>query len=647
MAELKKSLGKKTIFLITVNSIMGTGIYFLPAVGARVAGPASIISWFFLSIIAVYISMCFAELTGMFPTSGGIYEFTKQAYGHFVSFLVGWIAFIAGNVTIAMLIVGAIRYLSPQQNVLWTLATPFITINITSNILISLLFIFVLNFIAYRGMKTSSFMLITFAFITLGTVFSLLIPGLKKLSGGNFTPFFVSPVSSIFVVVFLVAETFFGWETATYLAAETKDGARVMPKVLIYSTIFIAVLAMSFVVVLIGVQGFESIGASTTPLTDIAISIHGQASSTLYTILVYLAIVGAVAGWIVSAPRLLLSMAEDKLFVPGLAKIHPKFNTPYKAILFQTIITSFLILLAAGRYQMLLEILLPLLLIIYSIVILSLVILRYKMPDHPRTFKAPFGKVGPIVIILILISLVISWTFHAHEAIALIKLAFSFVLAGIPIFFLLVVYHDPDFFVSISNYFAYLNLWFEGVLLPKKILRDIDYNLGEINGKKILEFGCGVGTLTKEMVKKVGPEGFIYATDISSSSVKIAQKRIIKKGHENIKFVHDVHQINRVHDSIPSVDAVVSFGMLGYIQDIKKVLSEIHKIIPENGNIVFVDFVDLFKVLPNVNWLSHEESLANLFREAGFAVKVKKIKTPLWNYLIVHGFKTEYDVPFV
>ena len=71
------------------------------------------LSWVILSFIAIYMGMCFAELSSMFPKAGGIYEYCKQAYGRFPSFVIGWMTLIAGNITIAMLVVGAITYLLP------------------------------------------------------------------------------------------------------------------------------------------------------------------------------------------------------------------------------------------------------------------------------------------------------------------------------------------------------------------------------------------------------------------------------------------------------------------------------------------------------------------------------------------------------
>ena len=119
---LEKTLGYKAILLITINSIMGTGIFFLPAVGAKYAGPSSLIAWALMAVIAIYTSMCFAELTSMFPKSGGIYEFAKQAYGRTISFFIGWTTLIAGYITIAMLVIGAIQYIFPAENVYWIIA---------------------------------------------------------------------------------------------------------------------------------------------------------------------------------------------------------------------------------------------------------------------------------------------------------------------------------------------------------------------------------------------------------------------------------------------------------------------------------------------------------------------------------------------
>ncbi len=647
-SKLKKVLGFPALLLITINSIMGTGIFFLPALGAQKAGPASIISWLVLSAISVYIAACFGELASMFNKAGGIYEYSKQAFGHFWSFIIGWITLIAGNITIAMLIVGAIQYLNPYRLEFFVLSFAGLSIPVTLNLLICLAFIVIFNYIAYRGMQTSSFMLVTFSIITLGTLLLLIVPNFISFNPSNLLPFFPYKLSMAFVAIFFIAETFFGWETTTFLAEETKDSRTVMPKALVIGTITIAVICLLFVVSSLGAMSFKVFGLSKTPLTDLGMLHYGSLGKPLFTVLVYLSIIGSVAGWVVSAPRLILAMAEDKLFISSLAKVHKQYNSPYRAIVFQAIVSSLLIIIAGGSYKVLLELLVPLVLVMYSAVMLSLLALRKKMPDSEIKFKAPFGNTGVIVAIAFMLSLIAAWIVNmGHEAIKLLKLGLSFVFLGVPVFLLLNFYYNPDIIIKINNLFAYLSLLFERLLVPKKIDRSIFRHLGNIEGKTILEFGCGVGTLTKELAKKVGEKGFVYATDLSESSIRIAKKRIEKRGHKNVMLIHDKHQVNRVHYAVSRADSIISVGMLGYIQDIKKVLGEMGSLLSERGKIFFVDYVDIFKVLPNVGWLSDEEKLKELFRDAGFSVKVEKVKGLFWNYLFVYGLKTREDVPFV
>ena len=189
--KMKGVLSFKVILLVTINSIMGTGIWFLTSSGAQHAGPASLISWGILSLISVYIAMCFSELTSMFPKAGGVYEFAKQTYGRFWSFVIGWTTAIAGSVTIAMLLLGALQYLMPN-NASWYIP-----------IAIGLILLF--NYVAYRGIQTSTYMLVTFALVTIFTVLSIIIPGFTNFDLQNFQPFFVFPTASIFLSIFFIS----------------------------------------------------------------------------------------------------------------------------------------------------------------------------------------------------------------------------------------------------------------------------------------------------------------------------------------------------------------------------------------------------------------------------------------------------------
>jgi len=625
MAGLKKVLGFPAILLITINSIMGTGIFFLPAVGAKTAGPASILSWAILSIISIYIAMCFGELSSMFPKSGGIYEFCKQAYGRFFSFIIGWMTIIAGNVTIAMLVVGAIQYLMPTGPPLLKIGS-------------SLIFIFAFNYIAFKGMKTSAVMLVTFAFITLFTVLSLAIPGMLKFQTASFQPFFVLPFSSLFLAIFLIAETFFGWETATFLAEETKDGQRVMPKALIYGTIIIAVICLISVVSSLATIPWQEFGESSTPLTDLANVNYGVHAGPIFTILVYLAIIGSVAGWIVSAPRLLLAMAKDKLFITQFAKIHPKNGTPHYAILFQTVLSTILVIVGAGSYRTLLELLLPMVLIMYSFVLLSVVILRYKMPNKKRYFWTPFGKVGPIIVTLFLFFLVGMWLWQSHGALNILSIALSLILLGIPVYFLLEMYYDPKAIKLVTEKLSYILVLSEHILYPVGLKRKLLLMTGDLKNKKVLEYGCGVGTLTKKLAKLTLPKGKVYATDFAEHNVSIVSKKLKKHKHVTVFHHEHLHHF-KTKQKLPKIDVVISSGVLSYMQKPTAVLKHIGQNMKKGGRIVFLDYDKFFFFIPNVIWISDEKKLNSIFKKAGFKVNISKKRGIFWTYVFISGEK--------
>jgi APA family basic amino acid/polyamine antiporter len=532
---------------------------------------------------------------------------------------------IAGNVTIAMLVVGAIQYLLP-------LGSPFI------KVIVSLIFIFAFNYIAFKGMKTSAVMLITFAFITIGTLLALIVPGLFKFQLSNFIPFFVFPASSIFLAIFLVAETFFGWETATFLAEETKDSRRVMPKALIWGTVVIALICLAFVVTSLGVISWETFGRSVTPLSDLGILHYGVKGGDVFTILVYLAIIGSVAGWIVSAPRLLLAMAQDKLFFTQFAKIHEKNMTPHMAILFQTVLTTILVIVGAGSYIIMLHLLVPIILVAYSFVLISVVVLRYKKPDEERSFSVPLGKVGPILVALFMLFLIAMWLAYTPGAVQIIKLTLSLIVLGIPLYFLIEMYYDSPAILKVNEKLSYILLFFEHFLFPISLRRRIFTLLGDLRGKTVLEYGCSRGSLTRRLAARVLPGGRIYAFDIIKHNIDISASHL--KGYPHVSFYHHGELRHfKTAVTFPPVDVLVSTGILSYLQEPETVLRHLGQRVKKGGKVLFVEYDRFFYFIPNISWIREENVLKKMFNDAGFDVTISRRWGLLWQYVFIYGEK--------
>jgi len=634
MAELKKSMGFWTIIALSMTAMMGTGMFLGTSLGAGYAGNAVLLAWVLLIILGVYVASCFGELIALFPKAGGVYEFAKQSYGRFMSFMIGWVTWVMSNIAITVLIIASLEYLLPPA------------FNIFGRIGIAIVIILVLNIVAYFGVDISAAVLIFFALESLALFATIIFPGFFHINYTNFTPFFAKSPIMIFVALFFMLESLMGWESASFLAEETKNAEKVIPKALIATTLLAGILGMGVAFVSLGIIPWNLLAQSSAPVNDIAIAILGK-YSWLISYGIVIALLGAVAGAIISTPRLLLAMARDKLFIGQLAAIHEKRKTPYKAIIFQTIVSILIIIIGFGQYKVLLSLFTPLALMMYVSVLISVVILRRKLKDVKRIFKAPFGKIGPVLVSLLYIAVIVVWLVIEPEALSLFRIIISLILFGIPIYLLLIFFYNPDAIVSFSNYFAHLNLWMENILLPKRMRKQITGLFKDIEGKSVLEYGAGVGTLTLRLAEMVGHKGRIFATDMSHRNIHLLKKRLEKKGIRNVTVIHDEHQVNRVHPSVESVDVIFSVGMMSYMQDVRKILKEMNRLLPETGRICFVEYVNFFRVLPDAELLSDPVKLKKIFREAGFSVQIDKRKGLLWNYLFIYGIKSERDVPMI
>jgi len=587
---MKGVLSFKVILLITINSIMGTGIWFLTSAGAKYAGPASLISWVILALIAIYISMCFGELVSMFPKAGGVYEFGKQAYGRFASFVIGWTTSIAGSVTIAMLILGALQYLLPNSPQYYIPAA------------IALILAF--SYVAFRGMDTSTYVLVTFSLITLTAVIGIIIPGLFNFNPSNMSPFFVFPTMSIALAIFFIAETFFGWESAIFLAAETKNPSKVMPRALITGTIVIAVLAFLLAFTAMGTIPWEKFSESAAPLRDLGVAHFGQLGGLIFSLLIFVSVIGATAGWIVTAPRLLMAIAEDKLFFTQFAKIHPKYKSPYVSIVFQVFVVSALVFIGAGSYETLLHMLIPLILVLYSSVLLAVVILRYKKPDWKRDFKVPFGKVGPLLTIGFMIFLLVMFIKETHGALDILRVSGSLILFGVPAYFAIELFYDPKYvslrketMVKVSRYFNKIPN------LHHSFLKSLNF-VGSFNkNSKIIDYNSPVGILSRLILKK--KTNFSTLTAINSTKEAVKQLKELKI---NAVYARQGH--------VPVKGNVfISYNDLGYVQDMEKFIKNVSQALDKKGQFCFYVSSHFLNVAPNANEVHNKEEMLKLLKK--------------------------------
>lgn len=619
MSNLKRVIGLKAMFFLCINAIVGTGLFFLPSIGAYYAGPASLISWIVIGALAILMSLIFAELVSMYPKAGGVFEYAKQAFGEFPSFLMGWISWLVANVTISMLVVGALYYIMP--------ASHFIL-----KIIISIIILTTFNIISYRGIKTSTVMLIFFSILTLMIPISLIVEGIPKIDLSNLHPFFVYPLSSIFVAMFFISETFIGWESITFLSEEAKNPRKTVPRAIITSTLVIVLISILLVFVSLCVMNWQIFSRCDAPFSGLSKIIFGSTGEKIISFLIFFVIIGAAASWIVSTPRLLLAMSREKLFLRGCHLIHKKYNTPYMAIFFQTLVSLFVVLMGLGNYKLLLSFLLPLVIVMYLIVILSFIKLRTKHKGK-RPFKSPIGIKTSYLIIFIYLTILEVWFVKEPGAIHTFLMCTFLVFLGIPIY-ILIKLQDREFveffFDHISGFYNLILPFWYGEKEEKEIIKGADIK----KGYKVLDYGCGGGSNLLYLSEVVGENGKVIGIDISKKQLERSVKKVTRfSNRKNIILIKEEREGRNFEKNM--FDAIISVGVISYQSDPRKLLKEMKRILKRGRKISILEFGKSIMISPPPH-LKNKKSVRALFKSAGFKnIKIKEKKKLFTRYYFI------------
>ncbi len=625
---LKRSLSFRMLIFLTINALIGTGIFFAPGIAASIAGSDSIISWMLAIVISILIASVFSELSSMYPKAGGVYEYTKKAFGKTTGFTVGWMSWIVANIVIAMLIVGSIDYLSIIFPVSYTL-----------KMIIAISYILIINYVSLRGISISGKMLVGFSMVTI-TVLSLIsFSGSTAINLNNIKDIGRigwAATMPIIIATFYAIETFFGWESVTYLSEETKNPRKNIPKALLIGTIIISAFVMFLIFVSLTSVPAKELGASSYPLLLVASKFFSPQIVEFIALLTVVTIMGSAASWIITTPRLIYAMSKDKVLPASFGRVHKKYKTPYIAIILQAIITILVIL--SGSYKLLLGIALPLAIMMYVITILSVPKLRKTHPHLKREFKLPFPRIISFGLAALLIGvMIISTTFEN------ILIGSIFILLGIDFYFIATLGYHERIIKMFSDVFAGISYWFDKLFIDKDISNHILNYLSDVTIERVLDLGCGVGVITNKIAKEVIPtSGIVYGVDFSKRTLNIAKTISKKMDIKNVEFIrenfYNLSKNKKVDKKLRKLDAVVGVGVLGYIDRLDFILNEIKKRMRKNGKIYFVDY-DYPGHFLDKPIIEDKVELHQLFERHGFKVKVWRQKKLFWTYVHIYGEK--------
>ncbi len=262
--------------------------------------------------------------------------FLREAYSPAVGFLWGWAMFWSMHTGI----IAAIAMVFARY------AGTFVPMSDLGQRLTAVALILVLSLVNYVGVRHGGLVQNLFTGAKLLAIVALLAAGLLWKGAAQGTPAAPAPdpATGEGFILALVAGLFAfgGWHMVTYAAGETKDATRTIPRALLFGTLIVTACYAGLNAIYLRVLPLDAVRASTRVAADAADVLLGGGGASLMAVLVMVSTFGAVNGIILAGPRVYYSMAQDGLLFKWLGTVHPRFQTPHRALVLQALWASIL-----------------------------------------------------------------------------------------------------------------------------------------------------------------------------------------------------------------------------------------------------------------------------------------------------------------
>lgn len=387
--QLKQGVGLFQAVMYGTGLILGAGIYVLIGDVAGVAGNAMWVSFIVAATIATFTGLSYAELTSVFPKSAAEYVFVKNAFGHSMfAFVTGWLIIFVAVVSAAAVAIGFSAYLASFVAGLPPLVSAIALVVALSGI----------NFI---GIRESAWMSVAFTLVELAGLAAIIVAGLLIAPPAEVDYYEMPPAitsgplaaGAILGAAGLAFFAYFGFENLANIAEETKNPRRAIPIALMVSILITTVIYVLVAVSAIALVGWDELASTDAPLTLAAEKAFGRTGAVIMSSVALFATTNTVLALLVAGSRIVFGMASDRALPASFSKIHPKRQTPFVAILAVMAGAVGIVAVSSGRIDAVASVAVFGIFIVYVFVNISLIRLRYRMPNMERSFRSPW-RVG-------------------------------------------------------------------------------------------------------------------------------------------------------------------------------------------------------------------------------------------------------------
>jgi APA family basic amino acid/polyamine antiporter len=395
MGQLKRQLGLFTCILLVIGNIIGVGIFTTPgeiAVGLPSAGWV-LLAWIIGGLMATAGALTYGELGAMYPKAGGNYVFLKEAFGDLWGFLYGMAyCLITSPGAIALLAIGFATYAGIPSG---TLASKGMAISV----------VLILTFFNWRGVKLGAGVMDFLTMTKIVVMVGLVVVGFSIGTGhaGHFQPLFSGAPTSALVAIGAalvpMAFAYSGWNSTVLVGEEVENPGRIIPLSLFLGTIATMTIYVLMNLVYLYAIPLDQLVGEIRVADITAANLFGAGAQWITKFLVALSVLGCISASLLANPRTAFALGRDGLFFKAFGKVHPKYNTPGNAILFQGIWGC--VLIAWGDFSKILSLLSAPLVVIFTMTVISIFVFRYKRPDVERPYKCWGYPVVPALYVII------------------------------------------------------------------------------------------------------------------------------------------------------------------------------------------------------------------------------------------------------
>nr|WP_282549265.1 amino acid permease [Streptomyces rochei] len=421
-AGLQRTLGLWQLTAIGVGGIIGAGIFTLAGTVANgTAGPAVLVSFLIAGVASAAAALSYAEFAGMIPKAGSAYTYGYAVLGELAGWFIGWDLLLEYTAIVAVVAIGISGYFSFLVGEMgadipnWMLGAPGTGDGHRVDLFAALLCLLI-AYLLNLGIKNAARFEMVVVVLKVLVVLLVIAVGVFHIDTSNYNPFFPYGVGGAFTGAATVFFAVFGYDAMSTAAEESKDAQRHMPKAIIYSLVISMVLYVAACLVLTGMQHYTDID----PESGFSTAFKSVGLSGLADVIAVGAIIGILTvmfTFMLGVTRVWFSMSRDGLLPKWFAKTHPTRHVPTRVTWIVGVASALIAgFLPIGEAAELTNIGI---LLAFVVVCAAVIVLRYRQPELPRTFRTPWMPFVPALGIVFSIWLItfLQWQTWARFAV--------------------------------------------------------------------------------------------------------------------------------------------------------------------------------------------------------------------------------------